>query len=218
MLAIVRRIAGGIALPVSADVKAGYGDREATRETVARTIEAGAVGVNLEDGTGDPDAPLVGTGDHAAKVRAAREAAEAAGVPVVVNARTDVFWSGVGEETTRLKRAVARANAYLDAGADCAFVPGVMDSATIEALAADIDGPLNILGGPGAPSISGLANLGVARVSVGSGPMRSSLAHLRAIATELGESGTYGAMTDAIPYAELNRMLEAVSERRGQRD
>jgi 2-methylisocitrate lyase-like PEP mutase family enzyme len=215
MLAVVERIAHSVALPVSADIEAGYGDTpEAVRETVALTIEAGAVGVNLEDGTDDPDRPLVPVANHCGTIRAAREAAEAADVPLVVNGRTDVFWRSVGDEANRVERAVERANAYADAGSDCLFVPGVTDADAIATLADGLDGPLNVLGGPGAPSISELGELGIARVSVGSGPMRATLGHLRDIARELREDGTYDRMDDAIPYRDLNDLLSASLTRR----
>ncbi|WP_435062888.1 isocitrate lyase/PEP mutase family protein [Halobaculum sp. EA56] len=207
-LAAVERMAERVALPVSADIEAGYGDAPGgVGETVARVVDAGAVGVNLEDGTGDPDRPLRDPADHAARIEAARAAADDAGVPIVVNARTDVFWAGVSDPDDRLERAVERANRYLDAGGDCAFVPGVTDAETIAALADRIDAPLNVLGGPGAPSVPALGELGVARVSVGSGPMRATLATLEAIGEELLETGTYDRMADALPYDELADLL-----------
>jgi len=211
MLEAVHRIAGRVCLPVTADMVAGFGPTpEDTAETVQGVIAAGAVGLNLEDGTGDPHNPLVEVPLHVEKIRAAREAATAAGVPVVVNARTDVFLAAVGEPGTRLDHAVRRANADRDAGADCLFVPGVQDSETIGHLARSITGPLNILARAGIPPLSELARLGVARVSVGSGPMLAALGRLRRIAGELLATGTFVAMTeDAISYAEMNELLKA---------
>ncbi|MFC7071201.1 isocitrate lyase/PEP mutase family protein [Halobaculum lipolyticum] len=215
MIAAIGRIADSVALPVSADIEAGYGDTPAAvGETVTRTLAAGAVGVNVEDGTGDPDEPLRSTADHAARIRAARAAADDAGVPAVVNGRTDVFWAGVGAESDRLDRAVERADAYVDAGSDCVFVPGVADPDTIEALARRIDAPLNVLGGPGAPSVPALGDLGVARVSVGSGPMRATLGRLETIGEELLAAGTYESMAEAVPYGDLAALLAAARERR----
>lgn len=225
MLAVVDRIAHSVAIPVSADVEAGYGETpEAVAETIRATIDAGAVGVNLEDGVvegggndGDDDSggQLVDADLHCAKIRAAHEAADDAGVPVVINGRTDVFWRGVGGESERVERAVERANAYFDAGSDCLFVPGVTDPEAIEALVDGIDGPLNVLAGPGAPSIAALGELGVARVSVGSGPMRATLGYLRDVCEELLEEGTYRGMEEAIPYGELNELLAHSVTRRG---
>lgn len=210
MLDAVERIVRSVRVPVTADVEAGYGETpEAVAETVSRAMDAGAVGVNLEDGTGDPDAPLDDVDRHAAKIEAARAVADRADIPVVVNGRTDVFWADVGEEGDRLERAIDRANAYYRHGSDCLFVPGVTDPDTVEALATGIDGPLNVLGGPGAPSIHALAERGVARVSVGSAPMRATLGSLREMGEELRDSGTYGSMTNAVEYGDLMALLGA---------
>lgn len=210
MLVAVERIVRSVRVPVTADVEAGYGETpEAVAETVSRAMDVGAVGVNLEDGTGDPDAPLDDVDRHAAKIEAAREVADRSDLPVVVNGRTDVFWADVGEEEDRLERAIDRANAYYRAGGDCLFVPGVTDVATVEALAAGIDGPLNVLGGPGAPPIATLAECGVARVSVGSAPMRATLGSLREMSEELRDSGTYGSMANAVEYGDLMALLGA---------
>ncbi|MXR42589.1 isocitrate lyase/phosphoenolpyruvate mutase family protein [Halobaculum sp. WSA2] len=215
MLTVVEQIADAVALPVTADIEAGYGDTPgAVFDTVAAAIDAGAVGVNLEDGTGDPDDPLAPVDDHVAAIRAARDAAEDAGVPVVVNGRTDVFWLGVGDEGDRLDRAVDRANAYADAGSDCLFVPGVSDIETIRGLVDRLDAPLNVLGGPGAPPVDALASAGVARVSVGSGPMRATLGLLGEVAAELREEGTYESMAGGIPYDDLEALLETAARQR----
>lgn len=214
MLEVVERIARAVDLPLSADMEAGYGDTpEAVGETTRRTLAAGAIGVNLEDGTDGPGGPLVESDLHAEKIRAARAAAADEDIPLLINGRTDVFWRAVGDEATRVERAAERCNAYLDAGSDCAFVPGVTDSEDIEALVDAIDGPLNVLGGPGAPSIPELGDLGVARVSVGSGPVRATLAELRNIARELEGDGRFDSMANGIPYPELNELLVASQQR-----
>lgn len=209
MLAVVERIANSVDIPVSADIEAGYGDTpQQVAETVGRTIEAGAVGVNLEDGTDDPARPLIETDEHAARIRAAREVADEADIPLVINGRTDVFWRDVGDEADRVEAAIERANAYAAAGSDCLFVPGVADLSAISELVAGIDGPVNILGGPGAPPIAELENAGVARVSIGSGPMRATLGFLQEICDELLTTGTYDRMAKAIPYPELIDLLD----------
>jgi 2-methylisocitrate lyase-like PEP mutase family enzyme len=209
MLEAVRRIASGVSVPVTADMVAGFGPTpEDAADTVRGVIAAGAVGLNMEDSTGDPHNPLVEMSLHVDKIRAAREAAMAAGVPIVINARTDVFLAAVGAADSRLDHAVRRANAYREAGADCLFVPGVQDALTIAQLARSINGPLNILARASSPSIPELARLGVARVSVGSGPMLAALGRLRRIAGELLGPGTFTAMIeDTIPYAELNELF-----------
>jgi 2-methylisocitrate lyase-like PEP mutase family enzyme len=210
MLDIVGRIARAVTVPVSADVEAGYGATAAeAAETARAVIAAGAVGLNLEDGEpGDPPS-LVEPSLHGAKILAVRRAADEAGVPLVVNARTDGYWLGLGQPRSRFEETVERARAYLEAGADCIFVPGVTDRDTIRALARAVPGPLNVLATADAPPISELAELGVARVSVGSGFHRATLRNLQRMAQEYLEDGTYGSFTeDTLPYPELARLLQ----------
>src|SRR2546428_4303709 len=149
MLEVVKRIAGKVA-PVTADLEAGYGDApEDMAETAKAMIEAGAVGLNLEDGTNDAASPLVETELQVKKVRRIRETASSLGIHVVINARTDVYLAQAGEPAGRFEHAVGRARAYRKAGADCLFVPGVNDAETIGRLVKSIDGPVNVLAGAG---------------------------------------------------------------------
>lgn len=209
MLGVVRRIASEVELPVTADLEAGYGDRpEDMAETAKAMIEAGAVGLNLEDGTQDALNPLVKTELHAGKITRIREAGLSLGVQVVINARTDVYLAGVGDPASRFERAVERANAYRRAGADCLFVPGVYDRETIGRLVKAIEGPVNVLAGPATPPIRELERLGVRRVSFGSWPARAALGLFARFARELSEQGAFSTLGDwAIPYPELNALL-----------
>jgi 2-methylisocitrate lyase-like PEP mutase family enzyme len=209
MMIAVSRITSSVRVPVSADIEAGFGrTAEATAGSCREVLDAGAVGVNLEDASGDAGRPLVDSVLHSEKVRAARETAAKERIHLVINARTDVFLRSVGEPQTRLAEAVRRANAYRDAGADCLFVPGVSDSETIERLVREIGAPINILAGPETPPVSQLEQIGVRRVSLGSGPMRASLAFLKRMADEIRREGTWQTLEQAIPYAELNRLFE----------
>ena len=210
MLAVVERIANHVALPVSADLEAGYGESlEAIEETTRALIAAGAVGLNLQDGTGDPARPLYDVTAQVEKIRCIRKTADSLGVPVVINARTDVYLDRVGDPYTHFDQAVKRATVYRKAGADCVFVPAVQSSPTIRHLVEAIDGPLNILAGPSAPSITELRQLGVARVSFGSWPMRACMGFFAHFAREVKESGTFSTLLHAevIPYVEMNKLL-----------
>lgn len=208
MLARVGRIARAVKVPVTADVEAGYGPRpEDAARTAREVIEAGAVGMNLEDGTEDAAQPLVEVPLQLEKIRAVREAALKTGVLLVLNARTDVYLAKVGDPEKRYDEAMRRLVAYRDAGADCVFLPGVTDAETIERIVRDVKCPLNILAGPGAPTVPELQKLGVARVTLGSGPMRATLGLVRKMAAELKATGTYAGLEGAIPHAEVNRML-----------
>ena len=208
MLARIGRIARAVKVPVTADVEAGYGNRpEDAAQTALGVIEAGAVGMNLEDGTGESPSPLVDLSLQLEKIRAVREAALNAGVLLVLNARTDVYLDQVGPAETRYFETVSRVRAYRDAGADCVFVPGLHDSEVIAQLVRDVQCPVNILAGPGSPSIPELEKIGVARVSLGSGPMRATLGLMRRLVDELKTAGTYSAMEGAPSHAQVNAML-----------
>ncbi len=212
MIAAVARIARAVKIPVTADSEAGYGDRpEDAAQTATAVIEAGAVGMNLEDSRDDAMHPLIDLTLAVEKIKAVREAASAAGVPVVLNARTDVYLAEVGKPESRYDETVRRLSAYRDAGADCLFAPGVRDTSTIERLVRDLKWPLNILAGPGSPSVPELQKLGVARVSLGSGPMRATLGLLSRLAEELKKSGTYKAM-EGPTHAEVNKMMGAIPQ------
>jgi len=208
MVVMVERIAHALSVPLTADMEAGYADTlRGLEETARLVVTSGAVGVNLEDATAGEESPLYDIQLAADRVRAVRESSAAAGVSLVINARTDVYLANVGEPETRLAHAIRRANAYREAGADCLFIPGVRDAETIGTLAREIDGPINVLAGPGVPSTPELERLGVARVSVGSGPARAVLGLVRRIARELREQGTYeGFTTGAMTYAEANEL------------
>jgi 2-methylisocitrate lyase-like PEP mutase family enzyme len=207
MIAAIARIAKAVRVPVTADVESGYGK---TPEDAARTAQAvvgaGAVGMNLEDAVGDSSAVLVELPLQLEKIRAVREAASV-GVQLVLNARTDVYLLQIGDPATRYDETVRRLSAFRDAGADCVFAPGLRDAATMGRLVADLRCPVNILAGPGSPSVSELFGLGVARVSLGSSPMRAAMGQFRSVAEELKSRGTYSALEGAPSHAEMNLMM-----------
>ena len=204
MLAAVAPIAAAVDVPVTADMEAGYGDApEAAAATALGVIGVGAVGLNLEDTADDGFEPLLEVARFVAKITAIREATRAAGVEIVINARTDIFIGSVGDPATRLERAIERGRAYLDAGADCIFVPAV-DATLIGALVEGIDGRVSVLAGAGSPSLAELARLGIARISVGSGASRSLLALARRMAEGAYGAGNLDAMLAAqVPFDEI---------------
>lgn len=174
MLENLGRIVASVDLPVSCDVESGYGSQPATvAETITKIIAAGAVGVNLEDQLigGEGLYPLA---DQCARLRAARDAAESAGVPLFINARTDIFLKRDPADHNQgaLEEALNRAEAYADAGADGFFVPGLADAENIGTLCRGTPLPVNVMVSPNTPPPEQLANLGVARVSYGPGPYR----------------------------------------------
>jgi 2-methylisocitrate lyase-like PEP mutase family enzyme len=209
MLAVVRRIAEAVEVPVTADVEAGYGTTpEEVADTAREVIASGAVGMNLEDGVdGKPDL-LADMSMQKEIILAVLAVAAASRVSFVLNARTDIFLNGIGPQETRLARTIERLNAYRAAGAQSLFAPGVKDRETIFQVARGVAGPLNILATVGTPPVSELQKLGVARVSVGSGPMRATLGFLSRMARQLRDEGAFTMMTEgALPYADANRLL-----------
>jgi 2-methylisocitrate lyase-like PEP mutase family enzyme len=209
MLAVVKRIAPKVSVPVSADLEAGYGTTlEAIAETARALVDAGAVGLNFEDSTGDKNKPLFEVAEQVEKIKCLRATGENLGVHIVINARTDVYLAEVGEPASRFEQAVSRLNAYRKAGADCLFAPGVYDGETIAKLAKAVDGPLNILAGPKSPPLAVLEHLGVARVSLGSWPMRAAMTSFRRFVEQLKAHGTFSKLDTGISYGEMNKMVE----------
>ena len=189
-------IAKAVACPVSVDAESGYGrDIAEVVQTVRTLIEAGAVGINIEDSSKGPDEALVDLAYQVELIQALRQLGEMLEIPFVINARVDVFVLAVGEPASRSEQAIKRGNAYLQAGADSIYPIGPSDVATVTKLVQGIQGPVNILVGPTSPSISELASLGVARVSFGSALMRAALGQLRLVAQELRAQGTYQQMS-----------------------
>ncbi|MFJ4096550.1 isocitrate lyase/phosphoenolpyruvate mutase family protein [Kitasatospora sp. NPDC089913] len=190
-------------LPVTADLESGFaGTAAGVGGTVEALLATGAVGVNLEDG-GRPVA------EAAERIAAARAAADAAGVPLFVNGRTDVFLhaGGTADPAELLDEAVARLRAYVEAGADGVFAPGVSDPAVIAALVGAVPAPLNVLAGPGARSVPELAALGVARISLGPGLAKAAYAAVRRAAEEVYGDGTYSALDGGLDYGELQGLF-----------
>jgi 2-methylisocitrate lyase-like PEP mutase family enzyme len=303
MLEAVARICRAVKVPVTADIEAGFApDVKGLETSITQIIQAGAVGVNLEDavpadlqnsdvettsfqnndrqnaGLKDPDlkdvdlrdddlketgpesaglknpgskkasatrhgSPLFPLAEQIARIQAVRRAAQAAGIHLVINARTDAYWQSGIDPAEAMRGTLERGKAYLQAGADCIFIPGLRNPEHIKTVidhlsapdlltndlrnkdlrANDLQNndlqnrdlpsvhrvsPVNILAGPGVPSIPELAKLGVKRVSYGSGPHRAAMGLLRRMAEEARTSGTYTALTEgAVPYEEMNGLM-----------
>ncbi|MGZ4841552.1 MAG: isocitrate lyase/PEP mutase family protein [Candidatus Angelobacter sp.] len=223
MLEAVGGICRTVKVPVTADIEAGFAaDVKALETSIAEIIKAGAVGVNLEDampGETDPNirhkSPLYPLADQVARIQAARRAAQAQGIHLVINARVDAYWQAGVEPEEALRNTLERGKAYLQAGGDCVFVPGLRNPEHIRIVVEHLrvvhrEAPVNILAGPGVPSIPELGKLGVKRVSYGSGPHRAAMGLLRRMADEARTSGTYEALTEgAVPYAEINGLFRS---------
>lgn len=212
MLDAVRRITRTVGIPVTADMEAGYGSTpEAVAETARLTIQAGAVGMNLEDSVRDKQQPFCDLALQVEKIKAIREATDALNIPFVINARTDVFLRLRDEPNKLLKQAVERGNAYAAAGADCIFVMGVSDKQIITDLVRELNAPINIVAGVNSPTIAELEALGVARVTFGTLPFRTTVSLTEQIAKEIKASGTYTFGRDAMSHQTANGYFEKVA-------
>jgi 2-methylisocitrate lyase-like PEP mutase family enzyme len=209
-LALIARVAAAVHVPVTADIEEGFGATPAqVAETIRGVLAAGAVGVNIEDSLHVPSrsGPLRSAEDQAERIAAAREAAESAGVPLFINARLDTYLRSEGDADGLLDATLARAAAYVAAGASGIFVPGVVDPKTVSALVDGIEAPLNVLTGPGAPPIPQLAAVGVARISLGSSIASAAYGLVQRAAREAFTAGTYEAISDPLAYSALNSLL-----------
>ncbi len=207
MLAAVKQIACAVDVPVTADLEAAYGQTISdAAQTAEGAIAAGAAGVNFEDAR--PDGSLTDLDLQCECISAMVQAAKRHGVRLVINARTDVFLKRLGaDDEWRTSESVRRGQAFLQAGADCVFVPGVSAEPIIAELAQKIPGPINILLTAIAPPISRLAQLGVARVSVGGAGYAHALWETRRAARSLLVDREHSFLGDRIAGDELNDLF-----------
>lgn len=208
MLGVIQGIVHAVHVPVTVDIEAGYGNSiPEIINSVAKFIDAGVVGINIEDSL-DLRPDLVDTMEFCERIAAIRELADSKGFHLVINARTDSFYTSSGSGQEKLAESILRGNKYREAGADCIFVQPVWEKDTIATLVREINAPINILANPsiGAglpPSVQELQDLGVARLSLGSSLMKAVLAMIKKVADELSEQGT---------YASLMRSLNPLSD------
>lgn len=207
VIAAVRRIVRVTSVPVSVDFEAGYGaSPEAVAASVRAVIDAGAVGINIEDGI--EHARLRDSGDAAERIAAARDAAREAGLPIVINARVDTWIvpSDAGAED-RIDETLRRARAYLAAGADCVYPIALADPGVIARICAALDAPVNVGARAGMPGVAELARLGVARVSTATRLAALALSSAREAALRLRDEGRFDALEAAFGYPDMQRLL-----------
>ncbi|HEX7388090.1 MAG TPA: isocitrate lyase/phosphoenolpyruvate mutase family protein [Castellaniella sp.] len=209
ILAVVRRIIRAVDLPVTVDFESGYGITPADVATSTRAvIEAGAAGINLEDGT-PGHGPLRKVQDAAARIRAARDAATSSGVPLVINARVDNWMHAEKDPAAPLTDAITRARAYLAAGADCVYPIGLSDPKTIKAFVQAIDAPVNVMAGAGTAPLAELAKLGVARVSTATWFAALALGQVDHAARAVLETGRFDSLATDFNYMDAQRLFTA---------
>jgi len=200
------RIVRTAQVPVTADIEAGYGATPAeVAAHVAEIIQTGVVGINLEDGL---HGPMRSIEDAVARLAAAREAARREGVPIVLNARCDIFHLQHGEESTRFAATVERCKAYLAAGADCVYPFGLRDPATIAAFVKAVGGPVNITGRPGMPNAVEFERMGVARITIASAPALATMSAIQELATKLRATGGFEMLTATLRHPDAQKLFQ----------
>jgi 2-methylisocitrate lyase-like PEP mutase family enzyme len=203
MIEVIAGIVRGVQIPVTVDIEAGYGnDISEIVDSVRKIIETGIVGINIEDSI-DLKPTLIDELEFCERISAIRALSDSMGFHLVINARTDSFYTSLDSPKQKLLESIKRGNKYREAGADCIFVQPVWEKETISTLVSEIDSPINILSNPtigvGSPlSVRELQDLGVARISLGSSLMKATLALIKKVADELSEKGTYAVLLDTL--------------------
>ncbi|MDD8019208.1 MAG: isocitrate lyase/phosphoenolpyruvate mutase family protein [Bacteroidota bacterium] len=203
MIEVITGIVNGVQVPVTVDIEAGYGNNvNEVIDSVKKIIATGIVGINIEDSI-ELNPVLIDEMEFCERISAIRALSDSLGFHLVINARTDSFYTSSGSPREKLSESIKRGNKYREAGADCIFVQPVGDKETISTLVKEINAPINILSNPtigtgSSLSVSELQDLGVARVSLGSSLMKATLALIKKVADELSEKGTYNILVDTL--------------------
>ncbi len=203
MIEAITGIVNGVQVPVTVDIEAGYGKNlNEILDSVKKIIATGIVGINIEDSI-DLSPALIDENEFCERISAIRALSDSLGFHLVINARTDSFYTSTGSPQEKLSESIRRGNKYREAGADCIFVQPVWEKETIATLVKEINAPVNILANPGIggglpPSVHELQDLGVARLSLGSGLMKATLSLIKKVADELLEKGSYTILSDTL--------------------
>jgi 2-methylisocitrate lyase-like PEP mutase family enzyme len=203
MIDAITGIVNGVQVPVTVDIESGYGNNlKEIIDSVKKIIATGIVGINIEDSI-DLNPVLIEETDFCERISAIRALSDSLGFHLVINARTDSFYTSSGSLREKLSESIKRGNKYREAGADCIFIQPVWEKETISTLVKEINAPINILANPGIggalpPSVRELQDLGVARLSLGSSVMKATLALIKKVADELSEKGTYNILLDSL--------------------
>src|SRR5690625_663796 len=209
MIKAIQNIANAVQVPVSADIESGYGETvDEVLHTVKKVVQAGAIGINLEDGTGDTNEHLFDLTLQVEKIKAIKQLREDTNMPLFINARTDTYWLNIKDPAQRLQETIKRAQAFEQAGADCIFVPGLEDIDIIQRLRREITCPINLLVSPNLPSTQKLSNIGIERISCGSAPFRSTVTLIKQMSEEMLQKGSFKRSTDGVlSYKEVTKLV-----------
>ncbi len=199
--------AAAVTLPVNADGEKGYGDAAGIKDTVRALVVSGVAGMNVEDSIAKGGSGLVELGQQLEKITAVMDAKRELGSEFFLNARVDSFHVMTSEPKKALDEAIRRGNAYAAAGGDCIFYLNLHAAETIGIVAKEVKAPISILAGPQSPSVSQLQDLGVARVSYGSGFMKAAITGTKKLAQEILEKGTCSLLKDGVQMPEINALV-----------
>jgi 2-methylisocitrate lyase-like PEP mutase family enzyme len=199
--------AAAVNVPFNADGERGFGDEVGIRDTVRALVAGGVAGMNLEDGAAKSRGGLVDLAEQLRKIKAVIETKRELGSEFFLNARVDAFHVITNDPKKALDEAIVRGNAYAEAGGDCIFYLNLHAAETIGRVAKEVTAPISILAGPQSPSVRELQDLGVARVSYGSGFMKSAITGTKRLAQEILEKGTCSLLKEGVQTPEIAALV-----------
>jgi 2-methylisocitrate lyase-like PEP mutase family enzyme len=199
--------AAAVSVPFNADAERGYGDEAGVRDTVRALVARGVAGMNLEDGAAKGRGGLVELSQQLRKIAAVMQTKRDLGSEFFLNARVDAFHVITDDPKQALDEAIRRGNAYAEAGGDCIFYLNLHLAETIGRVAKEVKAPVSILAGPQSPSVKELQDLGVARVSYGSGFMKAAITGAKRLAQEIQQNGTVTALKDGVQTPEIAALI-----------
>jgi 2-methylisocitrate lyase-like PEP mutase family enzyme len=199
--------AAAVSVPFNADGERGYGDENGVRETAHALISHGVAGMNLEDGAAKGKGGLVEISEQLRKIKVVMETKRELGSEFFLNARVDAFHVFPDDPKKALDEAIRRGNAYAEAGGDCIFYLFLHSAEIIGRIVKEVKAPISILAGPQSPSVSQLQDLGVARVSYGSGFLKAAITGAKQLAQEILEKGTCDLLKTGMQTPEINALV-----------
>lgn len=203
LLCVVDKIVSRVEIPLSVDFERGYAETvKEVKSNAQKLLFAGAVGFNIEDGL--PDGTLSSLDEQLKKIKALSELKRELDIDFVINARTCAYWLNVASDEEKLKIALARGSAFVEAGADCVFIPGAIDEVTVSKLVRGINAPINIILNGAYNNFAGLEKLGVRRLSVGSNPVRFIYEKTIRLADNLMHGYVGDMLSNGFTYAQAN--------------
>jgi 2-methylisocitrate lyase-like PEP mutase family enzyme len=213
-VATIEQIIKAVDVPVTVDMEDGYGESiQEILQNVRQMISIGATGINLEDSTMDSKDPLYDISVQQKKIAAIKELCIKEGIPIFLNARTDLYWCKIGDPSLRIHKTIKRAKAYEKAGADGIFVPGISSIEEIQLLRSEISCPINLLAAANTPSVSKLKEIGIQRVSCGSAPFRATMTFLKNAGEKLLNHENFLPITsDVLSYQEVDHLFSVRKE------